>query len=150
MLGKLATWLRIAGYDTLYSGSLEVEGDEDYCLVFNYTDRILVTKDRELYRRAKAAGRKAFLIKSDTVLEQMKEVLELGVSFEPVMDRCSVCNSLLRKPKDEEAREVLEKEGIKEDLAKKYELWYCEKCKKLYWMGSHWRNMLKFLRGLKN
>jgi hypothetical protein len=149
MLGKLATWLRIAGYDTIYVAELGVEEDEDGYLVSNYIDRILITKDRELYRRAKALGREILLVKSDIISEQMKEVMKLVISFEPVMDRCSVCNALLRKPTAKEAMEVMEREGIREDLAKKYELWYCEKCKKLYWMGSHWRNMLKFLEGLK-
>ena len=75
----------------------------------------------------------------------MREVTKLGVKFELKMDRCSVCNTPLRKPSDEEALEVMRREGIKEDLRQRYELWYCERCKKLYWMGSHWRNMVKFL-----
>jgi len=145
MLGKLTTWLRIAGYDTLNVADLNVDGDEDSYMVYNHRDRILLTKDRELYRRSKAAGRDAFLIKSDSVAGQMREVMKLGVKFNPVMNRCSLCNTLLRKPTQEEAREVMKREGLKEDLAEKYELWYCERCKKLYWMGSHWRNMLKFL-----
>ncbi len=145
MLGKLTTWLRISGYDTLYVADLNIEGDEDDYMLHNHKDRILLTKDRELYRRAKAAGRDVFLIKSDSVAGQMREVMELGVKFEPVMNRCSVCNALLRKPTAEEAKEVMEREGLREDLARKFELWYCERCKKLYWVGSHWRNMLKFL-----
>ncbi|AEA46809.1 Mut7-C RNAse domain-containing protein [Archaeoglobus veneficus] len=150
MLGKLATWLRIAGYDTLYVGSIEVDGNEDTYMVHNHKDRILLTKDRELYRRAISAGRRALLIKSNSVAGQMKEVMALGVKFEPVMNRCSVCNALLRKPTKEEAREVVEREKLGDDILERYELWYCEKCRKLYWMGSHWRNMLRFLEGLKS
>ncbi len=146
MLKKLAIWLRIAGYDTLYIADLKFNGDEDTFMVYNHTDRILLTKDKELFRRSKAAGRPVFLIRSDDVAEQMKEVMELGVKFELKMDRCSVCNTPLRKPSDDEALEVMRREGIKEDLRKKYELWYCERCRKLYWMGSHWRNMVKFLK----
>ena len=145
MLKKLATWLRIAGYDTLYIADLEFDGDEDTYMVYNHTDRILLTKDKELFKRSKATGRPVFLIRSDDVAEQLAEVMQLGVKFEPKMDRCSVCNTPLRKPSDEEALEVMKREGIKEDLRKRYELWYCEKCRKLYWMGSHWRNMIKFL-----
>jgi uncharacterized protein with PIN domain len=61
------------------------------------------------------------------------------------MDRCSICNTPLRKPSDDEALEVMRREGIREDLREKFELWYCERCKKLYWMGGHWKNMKKFL-----
>jgi hypothetical protein len=146
MLGKLTTWLRIAGYDTLYVNDLNILGDEDTYMLRNHRDRILITKDRNLYARCLKEERKAILVKSDRLAEQMKELQRFGISFEPVMDRCSVCNALLRKPRAEEAKRVMEREGIAEDLAEKYELWYCEKCDKLYWMGSHWRNMMKFLK----
>ncbi|HIP62719.1 MAG TPA: hypothetical protein EYH04_01115 [Archaeoglobus profundus] len=148
MLKKLAIWLRICGYDTLYIGDLKFDGDEDTYMIYNHTDRILLTRDKELFRRAKSVGRPVFLIKSDDVAGQIKEMMEFGINFELKMDRCSVCNTPLRKPTDDEVLEVIRREGIREDLRKKYELWYCEKCKKLYWMGSHWRNMVKFLRHL--
>ena len=149
MLKKLATWLRISGYDTLYVADLDIEGDEDTYMVYNHTDRILLTRDRELYERSKAFGRPVILIRSDDVAEQIAELIEHGIEFELKMDRCSVCNTPLRKPTDEEALEVMRKEGIREDLRKRYELWYCEKCKKLYWMGSHWKNMVEFLERIK-
>ncbi len=148
MLGKLTTWLRIFGYDVVYIGDLKIEGDEDTYLLNNYKDRILLTKDRELHRRAMKEGRKSILIKSNDVAEQLMELKDL-VEFQPAMDRCSVCNTLLRKPNEHEIKDFLEREGIKEDLAEKYELWYCERCKKLYWMGGHWKNMIKFLERLK-
>ncbi len=148
MLGKLATWLRIFGYDTLYVGDFETE-DEDLFLLENFRDRILLTRDRELYLRATKRNRRAILIKNDSVIDQISEMRNLGVDTEIKMDRCSVCNSILRKPTDEEAKDVMEQEGIKEDLKERYELWYCEKCKKLYWLGSHYRNMVKFLENLK-
>lgn len=145
MLGKLATWLRLFGYDTLYAGDLDIEGDEDSFLINEFRDRILLTRDKELYKRAKGL-RPVFLIKSDRLKEQLKELKALGIKYELKMDRCSLCNSPLRKPSDEEALEFMRREGIKEDLKEKFELWYCEKCKKLYWMGGHWRNMKKFLK----
>jgi len=144
MLGKLATWLRISGYDTLYAGDLNVKNEDTY-MVKNHHDRVLLTKDRELYRRAVSASRKAYLIKSNCVERQMKEVMVFGVKFEPSMRRCSICNTLLRRPNREEAKEVIEREKLGTDVLDKYELWYCENCKKIYWMGSHWKNMLHFL-----
>ncbi|WP_457590486.1 Mut7-C RNAse domain-containing protein [Geoglobus sp.] len=148
MLGKLAVWLRIFGYDTLYIGDFDVD-DEDTFLLKNFTDRILLTRDKELYERCVRRGRKAVFINSDSVLDQIRELVGIGVSTEIRMDRCSVCNALLRKPSREEAVEVMRREGIEEDLMERYELWYCENCKKLYWLGSHYRNMLRFLEGLK-
>ncbi len=149
MLRKLAIWLRIFGYDTLYIGDFQTE-DEDTFMLENYTNRILLTRDKELYERCIKKGRKAILIRSDDVLEQIRELIKsLGIKTEIRMDRCSVCNTILRKPTREEALRIMKREGIKEDLMEKYELWFCEKCDKLYWMGSHYRNMVKFLEGLK-
>ncbi len=149
MLGKLAIWLRIFGYDTLYIGDFDVE-DEDTFMLENYVDRILLTRDKELYERCVKRKRKAILIKSDEVINQIRELVEnLKIDTTIRMDRCSVCNSILRKPTREEALRVMQREGIKEDLMERYELWFCEKCDKLYWMGSHYRNMVKFLRGLE-
>ena len=149
MLGKLTTWLRILGYDVLYVGDLNVEGDEDVYLLKHHKNRILLTKDRQLHKMCMNENRSSILIKSNDVSKQLLELKNL-INFKPVMSRCSVCNSLLRKPNKEEIRDFMERENIQEDLAKRYELWYCEKCKKLYWMGGHWKNMLKFLSKLKS
>jgi uncharacterized protein with PIN domain len=148
MLGKLATWLRISGYDTLYIGDLRVD-DEDEFLLKNYLDRVLITKDRDLFTKSKKMGREAFLVKSNNVAEQMKELKALGVKFQIVMDRCSVCNTPLRKPTENEALAALKEMNLGKDMLEKYELWFCENCKKLYWMGSHWVNMIRFLRKIE-
>jgi uncharacterized protein with PIN domain len=148
MLGKLATWLRISGYDTLYIGDLRVD-DEDEFLLKNYLDRVLITKDRDLFAKSKKMGREAFLVKSNNVAEQMKELKVLGVKFQIVMDRCSVCNTPLRKPTEDEALAALKEMNLGKDMLEKYELWFCENCKKLYWMGSHWVNMIRFLRKIE-
>lgn len=144
MLGKLAIWLRISGYDTIYVGDFNFE-NEDHALLENFKDRILLTKDKTLYKKALKEKRAVIYIRSNDVADQMRELKRIGVNFQIVMDRCSVCNTPLRKPSDDEALEVLKKEGIKEDLREIYELWFCEKCKKLYWMGGHWKNMVRFL-----
>ncbi|MDK2795844.1 MAG: uncharacterized protein PWQ22_1169 [Archaeoglobaceae archaeon] len=149
MLGKLAVWLRISGYDTLYVGDFKIE-DEDEFLLKNFEDRILLTKDRRLFEKAKKIGREVFLVRSNDIAEQMKELKSIGVKFQIVMDRCSVCNSLLRIPSKEEALEVLKEQGLPADMLERYELWFCEKCKKLYWMGSHWINMVRFLKKIED
>ncbi len=148
MLGKLAVWLRIFGYDTIYIGDLNVS-DEDTFLAENFVDRLLLTRDKELYGRCLKKGRKVFFVDTDSVIDQIRVLRDVGVNVEIKMERCSVCNTLLRKPSEEEARKVMEREGIEEDLTKRYELWYCERCEKLYWLGSHYRNMVKFLEGLE-
>lgn len=148
MLGKLAVWLRISGYDTLYIGDFATQNEDDF-MIENFRDRVLLTKDRRLFNKAKKFGRDAILINSNDVAEQMKELKALGVKFQIVMDRCSVCNNFLRRPTKEEALMVLKEQGLSEDMLERYELWFCENCKKLYWMGGHWVNMVRFLRKLE-
>jgi len=148
MLGKLAVWLRISGYDTLYIGDFEAENEDEF-LLRGFGDRILLTKDKKLYEKARKIKREVFLLKSNDVAEQMKELRALGIKFQIVMDRCSVCNSLLRRPTREEALIVLKEQGLPEKMLEWYELWFCEKCRKLYWMGGHWVNMVRFLRKIE-
>lgn len=148
MLGKLAIWLRISGYDTLYVGDFKTEDEDDF-LLKNHVDRILLTKDKNLFLKSKKFGRNAYLINSNDVASQMRELKEIGVKFQIVMDRCSVCNEVLRKPSEIEALRVIREQGFGDDILEKYELWYCEKCRKLYWMGSHWINMVRFLKKLE-
>lgn len=148
MLGKLAVWLRISGYDTLYIGDFATENEDDF-MIENFRDRVLLTKDRRLFTKAKKFGRDVILIKSNDVAEQMKELKAVGVKFQIVMDRCSVCNNFLRKPSKEEVLIVLKEQGLPEDMLERYELWFCENCRKLYWMGGHWVNMVRFLRKLE-
>jgi len=98
MLGRLTRWLRISGYDTVSVSELEFDEEEDEFMLRNLRDRILLTKDRELYRKSVKEGRKAILIRSDSLEGQMRELMERGVKFQIVMDRCSLCNTPLRKP----------------------------------------------------
>ncbi|MCX8172522.1 MAG: Mut7-C RNAse domain-containing protein [Archaeoglobaceae archaeon] len=145
MLGKLAVWLRISGYDTLYVGDFASENEDEF-MIENFKDRVLLTKDRKLFAKAKKFGREAFLISSNDLANQMKELKRYGVKFQIVMDRCSVCNNFLRKPNEDEALMALKEQGLPNDILEKYEVWFCEKCRKLYWMGGHWVNMIRFLR----
>jgi len=144
MLGRLTRWLRISGYDTVSISELDAD-DEDSFMLENMRDRILVTKDKSLYQKCLKNNRKAILIKSNSIEDQMRELMALGIKFQIVMDRCSICNTPIRKPTELEAKEVLRREGLPEDMLE-MDLWYCEKCKKLYWMGGHWKNMSRFLR----
>ncbi len=144
MLGRLTRWLRISGYDTVSISELNV-ADEDTFMLENMRDRILLTKDRSLYQKCVKSNRSAILIKSNSIEEQMRELMAAGVKFQIVMDRCSICNTRLREPSKSEAMEVMRREKLSEDMLE-MDLWYCEKCKKLYWMGGHWKNMTRFLR----
>jgi uncharacterized protein with PIN domain len=118
MLGKLARWLRIFGYDV----ELASDSDEDSSLMktAKLEKRVLLTRDKKLGEKG------AFHIKGESPEEQVVEVakaFKLEIPEEPVPDYCSLCNGRLLKER---------------------ELWVCEDCKQEYWKGSHWRNIRKF------
>ncbi|MGC8777940.1 MAG: Mut7-C RNAse domain-containing protein, partial [Candidatus Caldatribacteriaceae bacterium] len=69
MLGKLARWLRIAGYDTKYLPHSE---DRKLIAIARFEGRVLLTKDQALFRRAKEI---AYLVQAESLGHQLKEIL---------------------------------------------------------------------------
>jgi uncharacterized protein with PIN domain len=143
MLGTLCRYLRFLGYDTLSANSLR-EGNkrEDTVLLktAERTGRILLTRDRELAARG---GSRAILITGNTVLEELRELVDRGlVSPELRLNRCSLCNELLRPAREQEVALA----GYAPRDRKGLKFYWCKRCKKLYWMGSHGRSLEKRLK----
>ncbi len=136
MLGSLAKWLRIMGYDTSYEKYIT---DTKILESSRKEGRILLTRDKELARRA---GGKGLLIGSDDVDEQLREVVRVfGLSFDEAQTRCSVCNAgLLPVGSEEVEREV--PPGV---LQRNKDFFRCEGCGRIYWKGSHWSNIRSHL-----
>lgn len=158
MLGKLSTWLRILGHDTLYAGDLRVRHDvedEDAALIACAAAdaRIVLTRDRELAALAAKRGVRCIYLQSDEVMEQLKELMVqhgLGINREPHTVRCSECNAPIRKVEKEEEDELLRaKSYVPVDLIGVWDFWICEGCGRVYWEGSHWRTMKEQLKRLK-
>ena len=158
MLGKLSTWLRVLGYDTVYAA--EVNGkigagneDEDKALVAlaEHETRILLTRDKNLALAAMKRGVQCVQIKTDDVMEQLKELLRhsININLEPVPVRCSECNARIRKIEEGEEDILREKNYVPASMIGKWDFWVCERCGRIYWEGSHWRNMRERLKELK-
>ena len=62
MLGTLAKWLRLFGFDTFYANQ-EIE-DEELLQVAKKEDRVIITKDKQLIARGKKE--KLSVIEMDT------------------------------------------------------------------------------------
>ncbi len=142
MLGNLAKWLRIMGYDTLYS---RVYSDWQILRVARSSGRIIVTRDRGLYWRARKLGLRAVLIESLNTVERLAELSsKAGVRLElnPSRSRCPLCNGNLVEVKDK----ALVKDRVPEGSYNSVDRFFvCDRCGKVYWEGSHWRNMKKTL-----
>jgi hypothetical protein len=133
MLGKLAKWLRILGYDALYCHDLE---DEQLIGLAEAEGRVLLTGDEELWRRR--GGGKIF-ISSDNWREQLRElaqVVELDTSG--VFTRCIQCNVPLERLCREEARGLVPPYVF----ATQEEFGRCPECGRIYWKGTHFDHAL--------
>ena len=139
MLGKLAKWLRICGYDTSYFRHIR---DSELLRISVAEKRLLLTRDTLLIRRR---GLKNFLfISYDEPVDQIKQVIrELDIPYpsEP-FTRCIMCNNLLEAYTKEEACR-----DVPEYVCKTQEVFgRCPGCHKIYWKGTHYERMEKILR----
>jgi len=146
MLGRLARWLRLFGYDTL---EIQKQKNEDALLLklSEKEKRILVSRDKELIRKAKKRGISCCLISSSNIQEQIKEMHEkLKISLEPEMDRCTLCNSSIRKAEPKDMKTIKEKEYVP---SIETELYICDNCGQVYWEGTHWVNIKERVETLR-
>lgn len=139
MLGKLAKWLRILGYDTLYD---KEANDRELIELATREKRILLTSDRELLRNRKA---KKFFVSSERWQDQLREVMaKFGFKRDALFTRCVGCNSLLEFISKERAKGRVPA-YIYETQA---EFVWCPICRKIYWAGTHWQGATAELQRL--
>ena len=132
MLGTLAKWLRILGYDTRFDPALD---DHQLVRLARAEGRVLLTRDRELARRR---GVRSLLIASQDLEEQIAQVLtELDLEPAQTLSRCLVCNEPLQ-PLDREAARPL----VPPYVAQTQEAFkICPTCRRVYWHGTHRQRM---------
>jgi uncharacterized protein len=140
MLGRLARWLRVLGFDTSYDAAL---ADADLVRLANDEARILLTRDRHLLRERRP--QRAHEVRQDDPLDQLRElVAALGLPAPAeLFTRCLLCNSMLSPPLEEEEWGPL----LAPDLAEiPGPVRRCHGCGRVYWHGSHVRRMREALR----
>lgn len=140
MLGKLARWLRLLGYDTVYDQSLD---DKALIESSKSEGRILITRDGDLFRRASKEGVRAILIRSENITGALLEISHLikNSAINSIGTRCTLCNT----PLVEADRTKM----LSEEIPKVGPLWTCPKCGKVYWHGSHWRGIEERIKIIK-
>jgi uncharacterized protein with PIN domain len=137
MLGSLAKWLRIMGYDTVYDKTLD---DEQLAALARAENRFVLTRDKEL---SKEPG--AFLVEDEQLDSQLAAVAgKFGLKFDEASTRCTACNGELKGLPKEEAKDSVP-EGA---FAGNDEFWKCSVCGKVYWRGSHWHGIMDRLKKL--
>jgi uncharacterized protein len=139
MLGGLAKWLRMLGHTVTYDSK---SNDNELLNKAATEDRVLLTGDEELYRRAVAKNLPALLItgtREEERLAQVAKSFHISLRVEMAQTKCPECGTDLGQ--------VLKKDvldHVPTTSLKLYdEFWRCANpsCRKVYWKGSHWNRI---------
>lgn len=140
-LGRLAAYLRLLGFDTLYRNDYD---DPELARIAAEESRVLLTRDRGLLKHKLVVY--GFCVRETDSQQQVVSVLRryrLGSAVGP-WRRCVHCNGLLH---------AVEKSAVLDRLEPKTKLYYmefqqCATCGKVYWQGSHFARMAAFVESV--
>lgn len=141
-LGRLAGYLRMLGFDTLYSNSYH---DDELASISASADRILLTRDIGLLKRAVVLH--GYFVRSTDPEKQIIEVLQRFSFFDclQIFQRCIRCNGLLHTVPKEQIADQLQ------PLTRTFyhEFQQCEQCEHIYWKGSHYQTMQQLITRIR-
>ena len=141
MVGRLARWLRVLGFDVLYDSSLD---DHQLVALARREGRVLLTRDVPL--ASGTNGPERLLIESGDFREQLVEVV--GVyrldPWRGLFSRCIDCNT----PLEPALREEVQHRVPPYIFSTKARFMRCERCGKILWEGTHRNHMRQVLDGL--
>lgn len=138
-LGRLARWLRILGFDTVY-----FRGSNRSSLVITALreGRIIVTRNLRL---AAPTGVKLVYLKEGAVEEHLKQLLkalDIKIDQGRLFTRCLLCNAVLVSIDKEKV-----KDKVPEYVYQSQESFSaCPDCQKIYWAGTHWGKVVETLK----
>jgi uncharacterized protein with PIN domain len=137
-LGRLASYLRMAGFDSLYRNDYD---DRELARISADEHRILLTRDRGLLMRS--AVTHGYYVRETVPRRQLEEVVrrfDLAASLDP-FTRCMACNERLRAVAKEAAADRMPSMS----RAHYDDLCECPGCGRVFWKGSHYRRMERIL-----
>jgi uncharacterized protein with PIN domain len=141
MLGRLARWLRMLGYDTAYEKTIS---DQALIERARAEGRWVLTRDRYLAKRKLLRGRHT-LVRSDHIADQLRQLgrelhINLAVGLTSA-GRCPACNGILESIRREEAAP-----SVPLFVATHHSRFSrCVGCGRIYWRGTHWENFQRQL-----
>ncbi len=137
-LGKLATYLRLLGFDVLYQNDYQ---DEQLACLSSREQRVLLTQDRGLLKRSVVVY--GYCVRESDPLRQVVEVLQRFDLFQAIapLQRCLRCNGLLQPVCKEAISDRLP------PLTRQYynEFSICQTCAQIYWKGAHYGRIQRFI-----
>ena len=141
-LGKLAKALRMLGFDTCYENHLP---DKMIAALAAKENRIALTRDVRLLNHKTIKW--GYWIRSQKVKIQLQEVAQRFQLLPYIVPfkRCITCNGLIEPVTKESVTEML----LPDTISFFNEFFQCSFCRKVYWKGSHYENMLTWISDLK-
>ncbi len=141
-VGKLARWLRMMGFDSVF-----FTGEDDSLMVKQALaeDRIILTRDTGIMlRRMVTSGRvKAILLKTESAEEQIRRLvaeLDLKKPAKP-FSLCLEDNTPLLPAAHDDVKDRVPPYVFKTQT----QYMECPVCRRVYWRGTHWLAMLRRL-----
>jgi uncharacterized protein with PIN domain len=137
-LGRLAAYLRLAGFDTIYRNDAP---DDEIVAISASEDRVLLTRDVGVLKHA--IVRRGYFVRDTQPAGQLVEVIrqfDLQTGAAP-FTRCLRCNSRLHTVPKELVDHLLPAR-TRECFS---EFSRCPTCSRVYWLGSHHLRMRRFL-----
>ena len=141
MLGSLARWLRMMGHDAEFPLILD---DDRLMVLAKKENRILLTRDLDLYKRSASQGIDAFYVEGKTEAERLAALSKrfgIALEIDLSVSRCPRCNTAIRSVQKGDVADRVEKNTF----THYNEFWECPKCGKVYWQGAHWPKILETL-----
>jgi uncharacterized protein len=142
-LGKLASYLRLLGFDVLYSPAYN---DDELMSISLHEQRTLLSRDKRLIQHPSLT--RAYLVRENKPREQAIEItrrFDLYSLIHPFI-RCLACNTLLRRVEKEDVAGRLPPR-VREAFG---EFYLCSYCDRVYWKGSHYEGMKAWIEHLRN
>ena len=141
MLGRLTKWLRIAGFDVLYSNRFS---DNELISISNSEDRILLSLDSRLLVRKSVKN--FIFMESCDLRDQIRQILDATHTgeFPSPLSRCLSCNEALADVPCESVRGKVPAYVFKTQSHFKL----CPECRRIFWSGTHRKSALKVLESL--
>lgn len=139
MLGRLATWLRLVGYDATYGSHL---ASSSLIRHARTEDRAILTRDHRVLRAAQ--GLSVTFIASNDFRQQLRQVILTNHldPFAELFTRCTTCNTPVV---------ALPKAAVVDDVpayvfATQQRFVRCPSCGRIYWAGTHLDRVREQLR----
>lgn len=143
-LGRLAAYLRMAGFDTRYKN---FEDDDVLAQIADEDGRVLLTRDIGLLKRGRVVY--GYFVRELEPAQQLIEIVRRFQLAEHLNSegRCTRCNGALHPIAKAQAMALLPNT----DSLQFYESFYqCEACNQVYWPGSHYERLQALLQEAVN